>query len=89
MLKLQTNPKLMLDSKTHSKHLRALNEVCRILVPHVAFGCTLNAAEKKVGIQLSIYPTATLTFVILKMLAENFGSARIHKERETKKSQKH
>jgi hypothetical protein len=46
MLKLQPNPKLMLDSKTHSKHLRALNEVCRILVPHVAFGCTSYAAEK-------------------------------------------
>jgi hypothetical protein len=32
---------------------------------------------KKLGIQLSIYPTATLTFVILKMPAGKFGSARI------------
>jgi hypothetical protein len=84
MLKLQTNPKLMLDSKTHSKHPHTLNEVCRIPVPHVAFGCTSHAAEKKPFIQLSIYPTATLTFVILKMLARKFWLRK-----NSGKSQKH
>jgi hypothetical protein len=83
MLKLQPNPKLMLDSKTHSKHLRTVNEVCRILVPHVAFGRT-SMQPKKPCIQLSIYPTATLTFVILKMLARKF---RFRKN--SGKSQKH
>jgi K+-sensing histidine kinase KdpD len=58
MRKCQPNPELMLDSKTHSQNdakcLSVLGDP-RPAVPN----------PKKLASQLSIFPTATLTFVIL------------------------
>jgi hypothetical protein len=56
----QPNPELMLDSKTHSRP--GAQKYCG--VPNGIFWHFPGQAEK-VAIQLSIFPTATLTFVIL------------------------
>jgi hypothetical protein len=52
----QPNPELMLDSKTHS---RAGTQ------KQPTFLALFQSRPEKVAIQLSIFPTATLTFVIL------------------------
>ncbi len=63
MPKRQPNPKLLLDSKTHSRHSAGL------LAPAVsdcrALGLSNTAASH--ANQLSIFPTATLSFVILSL----------------------
>jgi hypothetical protein len=60
MRERQPNPELMLDSKTHS---RARNPKTRPLPNDIYRHFPEQAV--KVVIQLSIFPTATLTFVIL------------------------
>jgi len=56
----QPNPELMLDSKTHSRAGTPKPAAFRM-----TFTGTFQSRPKKVVIQLSIFPTATLTFVIL------------------------
>jgi len=58
MRNYQPNPELMLDSKSHSEDWR----ICRFTMTFPAFS---EQQPAKVAIQLSIFPTATLTFVIL------------------------
>jgi hypothetical protein len=57
----QPNPELMLDSKTHS---RDRNRKTTAFPNDISWHFS-RAGAKKVAIQLSIFPTATLTFVIL------------------------
>jgi len=56
----QPNPELMLDSKTHSRAGIQEPPLCEM-----TFSGIFPLRPKKVVIQLSIFPTATLTFVIL------------------------
>ena len=56
----QPNPELMLDSKTHSRAADSRPAALQMTFPGI-----LREQAKKVAIQLSIFPTATLTFVIL------------------------
>jgi len=56
----QPNPELMLDSKTHSEDCAIHVAALRLTFPGI-----FQSSAEKVAIQLSIFPTATLTFVIL------------------------
>jgi hypothetical protein len=60
MRNCQPNPELMLDSKTHSRSGPQELPLCEMTFPG-----SFRSSPKKVAIQLSIFPTATLTFVIL------------------------
>jgi hypothetical protein len=56
----QPNPELMLDSKTHSRAGIQEPPLCEMTFPGI-----FSQQPQKVANQLSIFPTATLTFVIL------------------------
>ena len=78
MLKRQLNPKLLTQNliRPHSQHGNADRNAG---VPY--FRCGFLPQPKKTSIQLSIYPTATLSFVILSFgeFAANAVS-RIHEQ---------
>jgi hypothetical protein len=61
MLECQPNPELMLDSKTHSGNLASRAATTfELTFPGICSG-----SSGKIANQLSIFPTATLIFVIL------------------------